>query len=195
MIILVIRSFCNLDFLKKGIAILCLTALLLSASSVSYFYWVEEKLHEQEVFAKIDAGDFEEEAHNEVVSHDDKAHSIKLFLTKKDLLPKGYTWEEEGREFSHKGMFYDIVSLKKTDKGWELVAASDEEEAAIVANQDTSKKEGNHFKLTKIQFVFLGPVIIKQDVHFILNQTSYAAFKASFFNRSLIKFSPPPEAI
>jgi len=90
MILLVIRTFCNLEILKKGIAILCLTALLLSASSISYFYWVEEKLHEQEVFSKIDAGEFEEEAHNEV-SHDDKAHSIKLILTKKDQLPEGYT--------------------------------------------------------------------------------------------------------
>ena len=194
MIILVIRSFCNLDILKKGIAILCLTALLLSASSISYFYWVEEKLHEQEVFAKIDAGEFEEEAHNEL-SYDDKAHSVKLVLKEKDQLPEGYTWEEEGREFSHEGMFYDIVSLKKTDKGWELVAASDEEEAAIVAKQNDSKKDGHHFKLSRIQIVFLAPIIVKQDVHFILNQTSYAAFKSSFYNRSLIKFSPPPEAI
>ena len=54
MILLVIRTFCNLEILKKGIAILCLTALLLSASSISYFYWVEEKLHEQEVFSKIE---------------------------------------------------------------------------------------------------------------------------------------------
>lgn len=194
MILLVIRSLCNLDILKKGIAILCLTALLLSASSISYFYWVEEKLHEQEVFAKIDAGEYEKEGHNNVAHHD-KAHSIKLILTKKDQLPEGYTWEEDGREFSHEGMFYDIVSFKKTDKGWELVAASDEEESAIVANHNTSKKEGNHFKLTRIQFVFLAPIIAKQDVYFILNQTNYAAFKASFFNRSLIKFSPPPEAI
>jgi hypothetical protein len=194
MIILVIRSFCNLDILKKGIAILCLTALILSASSISYFYWVEEKLHEQEVFAKIDAGKFEQESHNEV-THDDKSNSVKLVLKEKDQLPEGYTWEEEGREFSHEGMFYDIVSLKKTDKGWELVAASDEEEAAIVANQKTSKKEGYHFKLTRIQFVFIAPVIVKQDLHFILNQTSYTSFKASLFNRSLIKFSPPPEVI
>ena len=194
MILLVIRSLCNLDILKKGIAILCLTALLLSASSISYFYWVEEKLHEQEVFAKIDAGEYEMEGHNNVAHHD-KAHSIKLILTKKDQLPEGYTWEEDGREFSHEGMFYDIVSFKKTDKGWELLAASDEEESAIVANHNTSKKEGNHFKLTRIQFVFLAPIIAKQDVYFILNQTNYAAFKASFFNRSLIKFSPPPEAI
>ena len=180
--------------MKKGIAILCLTALLLSASSISYFYWVEEKLHEQEVFAKIDAGKFEEEAHNEV-AHNDKAHSVKLVLKEKDQLPVGYTWEEEGREFSHEGMFYDIVSLKKTDKGWELVAASDEEEAAIVAKQTDSKKEGHHFKLTRIQLVFLAPTTEKQDFSFTNTEKKYAAFKASFFNRSLIKFSPPPEAI
>ena len=193
MVILVIRTFCNLEILKKGIAILCLTALLLSASSISYFYWVEEKLHEQEVFSKIDAGEFEEEAHNEV-SHDDKAHSIKLILTKKDQLPEGYTWEEEGREFSHEGMFYDIISLKKTNSGWELVAASDEEEAAIVANQNTSKKEGHHIKISKIQFLFLAPFNVKQAFHIKFTSINYAAFKAYLFDRSLIKFSPPPEA-
>lgn len=173
---------------------MCLTALLLSTSSISYFYWVEEKLHEQEVFAKIDAGEFENEGHIEVAHHN-KEHYIKLILTKKDQLPEGYTWEEEGREFSHEEMFYDIVSLKKTDKGWELEAASDEEEAAIVANHNTTQKKGSHFKLTKIQFVFITPVITKQVIHFKYTKTNYSAFKASFFNRSLIKFSPPPEAI
>jgi len=85
---------------------------------------LQEKLHETERFASIDAG----------VSID-QAHQIELVLQDKSVLPEGYQWEEKGREFSYKGMFYDIVSIKKTSKGWVMKAASDEEEAAIVANQ------------------------------------------------------------
>ena len=61
---------------------------------------------------------------------------IKLVLKDKTILPNGYHWEEKGREFSYNGMFYDIVSITKTPAGWEIIAASDEEEAAIVANQN-----------------------------------------------------------
>lgn len=106
------------------IAICCFAALLLSTSSLSYFYWLQEKVHEQERFASIDAGEsIEQEQH------------IELIVQDKSILPEGYHWEEKGREFSYKGMFYDIVSIKKTAKGWVIKAASDEEEAAIVANQ------------------------------------------------------------
>ena len=81
-------------------------------------------MHEQERFANIDAG-----------ASIEQAHQIELILQDKSVLPEGYHWEEKGREFSYKGMFYDIVSIKKTSKGWVIKAASDEEEAAIVANQ------------------------------------------------------------
>lgn len=184
-----ITRFCNLGKLKKGIAILCLTALLLSASSVPYFFWVEEQLHEQEVFAKIDVEMFKEGAEHE------QTNCISLILAKKDQLPDGYTWEEEGREFSHKGMFYDIISLKKTSKGWELVAASDEEEAAIVANQHSSKKEQHHFKLSRIQLIYTSPAITQHAFYFNLIQRNYNVYTVSLFNRSLIIFSPPPEAV
>ena len=106
------------------IAIFCFAALLLSTSSLSYFYKLQEKLHEQEQFASIDAG-----------ASIDHAHQIELILQDKSVLPEGYHWEEKGREFSYKGMFYDIVSIKETSKGWVIKAASDEEEAVIVANQ------------------------------------------------------------
>ena len=49
--------------MKKVIAIFCFAALLLSTSSLSYFYWLQEKLHEQERFASIDAGEFFEKEH------------------------------------------------------------------------------------------------------------------------------------
>jgi hypothetical protein len=106
------------------IAIFCFAALLLSTSSLSYFYWLQEQLHEQERFASIDAGESIEQA-----------DQITLTLKDKSILPEGYQWEEKGREFSHKGMFYDIVSIEQTKEGWVIKAASDEEEAAIVANQ------------------------------------------------------------
>jgi hypothetical protein len=189
MIIYIIPRFCTLGQLKKGIAILCLTALLLTTSSISYYYWLEEKLHEQSVFAAIEEGSFKKK---ELY---DQNHTIHLVLKEANKLPEGYIWEEEGREFSYNGMFYDIVSLKKTAKGWELIAASDEEEAAIVANKNSSKKGTNSFKLSNIQWVFLAPAIVKQEVRFILNETNHTVYKASLFNRSLVKFSPPPEAI
>ena len=110
--------------MKKVIAICCFAALLLSTSSLSYFYWLQEQLHEQERFASIDAGESIEQA-----------DQITLTLKDKSILPEGYQWEEKGREFSHKGMFYDIVSIEQTKEGWVIKAASDEEEAAIVANQ------------------------------------------------------------
>jgi hypothetical protein len=132
--------------LKKVIAICCFAALLLSTSSLSYFYKLQEKLHEQERFASIDAGKFElnnkesfesKEHSNEHESDDDINSGDQITLTVKDksILPDGYQWEEKGREFSYKGMFYDIVSIEQTKEGWVIKAASDEEEAAIVANQ------------------------------------------------------------
>jgi hypothetical protein len=131
--------------LKKVIAICCFAALLLSTSSLSYFYTLQEKLHEQERFASIDAGKFElnnkesfesKEHSNEHESDNHSSDQITLIVKDKSILPEGYEWEEKGREFSYKGMFYDIVSIKQTKEGWVIKAASDEEEAAIVANQN-----------------------------------------------------------
>ena len=127
----------TLGSLKKVFAIGCFAALLLSTSSLSYFYWLQEKIHEQERFTKIDAeqvGLSETEGLDSITSSDE--HQISLLLKDKSILPEGYQWEEKGREFSYKGMFYDIVSVKHTPAGWVLLARSDEEEAAIVANQN-----------------------------------------------------------
>ena len=109
------------------IAICCFAALLLSTSSLSYFYWLQEKLHEQERFASIDAGEIFEKEH--------ESDQITITVKDKSILPEGYHWEEKGREFSYKGMFYDIISIEQTKEGWVIKAASDEEEAEIVANQ------------------------------------------------------------
>jgi hypothetical protein len=143
--------------LKKVIAICCFAALLLSTSSLSYFYKLQEKLHEQERFASIDAGKFvlnntetfeSKEHSNEYESEDDinSGDQITLTVIDKSVLPEGYQWEEKGREFSYNGMFYDIVSIEQTKEGWVIKAASDEEEAAIVQHNrsmgDTEEEEG-----------------------------------------------------
>jgi hypothetical protein len=131
---------------KKIFAICCFAALLLSTSSLSYIYWLQEKLHEQERFANIDANKFE---YNNNGYKESKEHSfeynsdgesdggdyITILVKDKSVLPKGYQWEEKGREFSYNGMFYDIFSIEQTKEGWIIKAASDKEEAAIVANQ------------------------------------------------------------
>jgi hypothetical protein len=136
--------------LKKVIAICCFAALLLSTSSLSYFYKLQEKIHEQEQFASIDAGEiFEKEK--------DEHSGDQITITVKDklILPEGYQWEEKGREFSYKGMFYDIVSIKQTKEGWVIKAASDEEEAAIVANRhkvhQLNKEAGSKSTSSKIK--------------------------------------------
>ena len=116
------------------IAICCFAALLLSTSSLSYFYWLHEKLHEQERFASIDAGEIFEKEH--------ESDQITITVKDKSILPEGYHWEEKGREFSYKGMFYDIVSIEQTKEGWVIKAASDEEEAEIVANQHKANHLG-----------------------------------------------------
>ena len=97
-----------------------------------YFYWLQEKVHEQERFAMIDASLMGEKEHD---SNDNSGDQITILVKDKTILPQGYHWEEKGREFSYKGMFYDIVSIDQTKEGWVIKAASDEEEAAIVANQ------------------------------------------------------------
>ena len=151
------------------IAIYCFAALLLSTSSLSYFYKLQEKIHEQERFASIDAGESIEQA-----------DQITLTLKDKSILPEGYQWEEKGREFSYKGMFYDIVSIEQTKEGWVIKAASDEEEAAIVANQHKlnhlgkeaeSKSSSSKIKLNLSLAVYECPSFNTQD----------------FFNNTLLK--------
>jgi hypothetical protein len=119
---------------KKLIAIACFAALLLSTSSLSYFYWLQEQLHEQKRFSSIDADEILEKE-NDDHSNNYDSDQITIVVKDKSILPEGYQWEEKGREFSYKGMFYDIVSIEQTKEGWVIKAASDEEEAAIVANQ------------------------------------------------------------
>ena len=176
------------------IAIFCFAALLLSTSSLSYFYWLQEKIHEQERFASIDAGESIEQA-----------DQITLTVKDKSILPDGYHWEEKGREFSYKGMFYDIVSIKQTKEGWVIKATSDEEEAAIVANQHKanqlnkeaeSKSGPSKIKLNLSLAVYECPLF---NSHRLLNYTllkkKYPLLTTPILSRYSGEVSHPPETV
>ena len=155
---------------------------------------MQEQWHEQERFASITAG--------ETIEED---HQIKLQLKDKTILPEGYQWEEEGREFSHQGMFYDIISLTKTESGWELIAASDKEEAEIVAMQQKTQHADkeiagqHHSKKQKTNFNFslydqyFETICLKELA--ALNQPAYSNYKANLTQLFLGQISPPPKAV
>jgi hypothetical protein len=185
--------------LKKVIAICCFAALLLSTSSLSYFYWLQEKVHEQERFANIDAGKFEENDDN------DNKDQITLIVKDKSVLPEDYHWEEKGREFSYKGMFYDIVSIEQTKEGWVIKAASDEEEAAIVANQQKlhhlnkeaeSKSSSSKIKLNLSLAVYECSSFNSQGLFsYTLLKIKYPSLTTPILSTYLGNISHPPEAV
>jgi hypothetical protein len=208
--------FRTLGFLKKVIAICCFAALLLSTSSLSYFYKLQEKIHEQERFASIDAGKFElnnkesfesKEHSNEHESDDDinSGDQITLIVKDKSILPQGYQWEEKGREFSYKGMFYDIVSIEQTKEGWIIKAASDEEETAIVANQHKlnhldkeaqSKSTSSKIKLNLSLAVYECPSFSTQSlINNTLLKKKYSLLTTPILSSYFGDISHPPETV
>jgi predicted NACHT family NTPase len=193
--------------LKKVIAIFCFAALLLSTSSLSYFYKLQEKLHEQERFASIDACEFLEKENDDTDNHSNNHDSDQITLTLKDksILPEGYQWEEKGREFSYKGMFYDIVSIKQTNEGWVIKAASDEEEAEIVANQHKlnhldkevqSKSSSSKIKLNLSLAVYECPSFNTQSlISYTLLKKKYPLLTTPILSSYLGDISHPPETV
>ena len=182
------------------IAIFCFAALLLSTSSLSYFYWLQEQLHEQERFASIDAGEiFEKE------KDDHSGEQITILVKDKSILPQGYQWEEKGREFSHKGMFYDIVSIEQTKEGWVIKAASDEEEAEIVANQNKlnhldkesqSKSSSSKIKLNLSLAVYECPSFSTQNLfNYTLIKKKYTSLTTPILSRYSGAITHPPETV
>jgi hypothetical protein len=176
------------------IAICCFAALLLSTSSLSYFYWLQEQLHEQERFASIDAGESIEQV-----------DQITITVKDKSILPEGYQWEEKGREFSYKGMFYDIVSIEQTKDGWVIKAASDEEEAEIVANQHKlnhldkevqSKSSSSKIKLNLSLAVYECPSFNSQGLfNYTLLKIKYPFLTTLILSRYTGEVSHPPETV
>jgi hypothetical protein len=182
---------------KKLIAIACFAALLLSTSSLSYFYWLQEKLHEKERFTIIDAG--------QILEKENDSDQITLIVKDRSILPEGYQWEEKGREFSYKGMFYDIVSIEKTKEGWIIKAASDEAEAAIVANQHKlnhlnkeaeSKSSSSKIKLSLSLALYECPSFNKQSlINHTLLKKKYSSYATSILSSYSTDISHPPEAV
>ena len=176
------------------IAICCFAALLLSTSSLSYFYWLQEKIHEQERFASIDAGESIEQA-----------DQITITVKDKTVLPEGYQWEEKGREFSYKGMFYDIVSIEQTKEGWVIKAASDEEEAEIVANQHKlnhldkeaeSKSTSSKIKLNLSLAVYECPSFSTQSLfNYTLLKKKYPFLTTPILSSYSGAITHPPETV
>ena len=158
-------------------------------------------MHEQERFACIDAGKFEENDDN------DNSDQITLIVKDKSILPEGYHWEEKGREFSYKGMFYDIVSIKKTNKGWVIKAATDEEEAAIVANQhkvnsfnkdpkSKTSSESSKIKLNlSIAVYHYNQLFEYKHSAIIQNKKGYFISTTPILNRYKGEIKHPPEAV
>jgi hypothetical protein len=196
--------------LKKVIAIFCFAALLLSTSSLSYFYKLQEKLHELERFASIDAGKFEL---NNTETFESKEYSkehesgdqITITVKDKSILPDGYQWEEKGREFSYKGMFYDVISIKQTKEGWVIKAASDEEEAAIVANQHKlnhldkeaqSKSSSSKIKLNLSLAVYECSSFSTQSlINYTLLKKKYPSLTTPILSSYSGEVSHPPETV
>ena len=190
--------------MKKLIAIACFSALLLSTSSLSYFYWLQEQRHEQGRFSSIDAGQILEKEHDDH-SNNQSGDQITLVVKDKSILPEGYQWEEKGREFSYKGMFYDIVSIEQTKEGWVIKAASDEEEAAIVANQNKvqhldkeaqSKSSSSKIKLNLILAVYECPSFNPQSLfNYTLLKKNYPSLTTPILSSYSGAITHPPETV
>jgi len=181
---------------KKIISIICLVALFLSTSSLAYFYWLQEHIHETKVFSQIKDGTFKE---------DDVCHSlVSLEVKDKNVLPEGYEWEEEGREFTYKGMLYDIVAMEQTKEGWIIKAASDEEEVIMVSNKTkfqkdreagTAKSTTHGLKLNIAKIVF-DHNITEFSISLDQNKCSQnSIYLQSHYKVFLYKQSPPPKIV
>ena len=165
---------------------------------------LQEKLHETERFAMIDASQMGEKEHD---SDDYSGAQIKLVLKDKTILPQGYQWEEKGREFSYKGMFYDIVSIEKTKEGWVIKAASDEEEAAIVAsqhkvhsfNKDPKSKTSSESSKIKLNLSFAvyncNQLFDYNHIVIIQNKKGYLYYAMPILNTYSGEIAHPPEAV
>jgi len=159
-------------------------------------------VHEQERFASIDAGEILEKEHD---SNNHNSDQITLTVKDKTVLPEGYQWEEKGREFSYKGMFYDIVSIKQTKEGWIIKAASDEEEAVIVANQHKaqqlgkeaqSKSTSSKIKLNLSFAVYECPSFNTQSLfNYTLSKKKYPSLTTPILSSYSGAIAHPPEAV
>ena len=178
--------------MKKSISIFCLIALLLSTSSFSFYLWIREQVHEAKIFAMI---------HNNNFQINESQSSISLTVENETILPKGYDWEEEGREFMHQGKLYDILSIVKVNEGWKITAVSDDIELNMLnGNLELAINSNTHTEKSKIK-INIGQFIY--DKHTVTYHRYFPNVKSLFFDHYLqfnhsIYFdqeSPPPQLI
>jgi hypothetical protein len=152
-------------------------------------YWVQEQWHESKVFAMIAEGD--------VTAFENQ---ITFTVQDKEVLPAGYAWEEEGREFIHQGMLYDIIAIKKIEAGWLITAAADEAEAEWEAKEQKmhTDRHGTDQHNTKsklsISKVWYDIHTMQSFTYISLTQQSiYHIHQSNIHLGYLGQFSPPPE--
>ena len=176
--------------MKKSVSIFCLIALLLSTSSFSFYLWIREQVHEAKVFAMIQDNKLQQQ---------DIQSSISFVVENKTALPEGYHWEEEGREFSHHGKLYDIISTIKTNNGWMITAVSDDIELNMLnGNLELAINNNSHSEKSKIK-ISIGQFIY--DKHGVSYQRYFPIAKSLFFDNYLVsnhciylgQVSPPPQ--
>jgi hypothetical protein len=102
-------------------------------------------------------------------------------------------------------MFYDIVSIEQTNEGWVIKAASDEEEAAIVANQQKvhhlnkeaeSKSTSSKIKLNLSLAVYECPSFNTQSLfNYTLLKKKYPIFATPILSSYSGEFLHPPETV
>jgi len=154
-------------------------------------------MHEAERFSKIEKGEG-----LDPISHQT---TISLILKDKTKLPEGYEWEEDGREFSLNGQFYDIISLIQTKDGWKLTAASDEEETVLVANQSKAQhldksinnsKRSHKLNFSLVKLVYDSPITVDADeFKYVNSKDLFGIHNAALTLLSIEQLKPPPEAI
>jgi hypothetical protein len=102
-------------------------------------------------------------------------------------------------------MFYDIVSIEQTKEGWVIKAASDEEEAEIVANQHKlnhldkeaqSKSSSSKIKLNLSLAVYECPSFSTQSLfNYTLLKKMYPSFTTLILSRYSGAITHPPETV
>ena len=102
-------------------------------------------------------------------------------------------------------MFYDIVSIEQTKEGWVIKAASDEEEAAIVANQQKlhhlnkeaeSKSSSSKIKLNLSLAVYECPSFNTQSLfNYTLSKMKYSLLTTPILSSYFGDISHPPETV
>jgi hypothetical protein len=102
-------------------------------------------------------------------------------------------------------MFYDIVSIEQTKEGWVIKAASDEEEATIVANQHKaqylnkeaqSKSSSSKIKLNLSLAVYECPSFNTQGLfNYTLLKKKYPLLTTPILSSYSGAISHPPETV